>query len=278
MAININIEGTKELTKSLTDTFSSVTESFGMLGDRVRVYRKISLLRSLKKAREIAHEENLELKEPSLKFLIPFIEECSLEKPEDTTLIDMWAKLLTSASTSLESQHNVYIRILREITNAEAKLIEYITSPSTHQHFNHGWHLDDVEAEWKDPYVYIKLRDCIASIGRGQLDHSFPFNELELAFRSDAESPGNIVYFFDISKGTKGTYPLDSIHTSGRGPIDDEFNTISISILKSLGILGDYQSSELWFGDYVIEVSAYYLTQLGAHFVKSCTRYKVTNR
>ena len=105
MAIELKIEGTKEISKALVEMFSPVTEALGSLGDRVRVYRQLSLMRSFKRAHEIAKEEGLVLKEPPLKFLVPYMEDCSLEQPEDTTLIDMWAKLLASAGGNFKTNN-----------------------------------------------------------------------------------------------------------------------------------------------------------------------------
>jgi hypothetical protein len=93
MSVDIKVEGTKEISNALVELFSPVTNLLGTLGDRVRVYRQLSLMRSLKRAREIAAEEGLSLKEPPLKFLVPYLEDCSLESPEDIDLIEMWARL-----------------------------------------------------------------------------------------------------------------------------------------------------------------------------------------
>lgn len=270
MGIEVKIEGTKEISKALVEIFSPVTELLGTLGDRVRVYRQISLMRALKRAQEIAHNEKLTMTEPPVKFLVPFIEDCSLETPEDEKLIDMWAKLLVSASTEFKPEHNLFIRILRELSSAEAKLLEFIIAPETHSHYSHGWHLEDVEHSWTDPFIYITIRNAIDGIGK-KLNDDFPFDLLEAKVRELDEGPGSIIYFFDVSKGRKNEYPLDGVHTSPRGPIDDDFNPVSIAMLKSLGLIGDFKSSELWFGSYVFEVYAYYLTNLGAHFVASCT-------
>ena len=64
MTIDIKLEGTKELTNALVEIFSPVTELLGTVGDRVRVYRQVSLMRALKRAKEIAASEELVMVEP----------------------------------------------------------------------------------------------------------------------------------------------------------------------------------------------------------------------
>lgn len=275
MSVDIKIEGTKEISNALVEIFSPVTNLLGTLGDRVRIYRQLSLLRSLKRAKEIASEEGLEVKEPPLKFLVPYMEDCSLESPDDEVLIEMWAKLLASSAAHSRPEHNIFIRVLRELTASEAKLLEYVASPNSHQRFKGHWHLEDVSGDWHDPYVFIKLRDCIADLSDG-LNDATDFGQLENSFREKAEQPGVVVYFFDVSRGKQGAYPLDGVHNNARGPIDDDFERTSIAILKSLGLICDYVSPEFWFGKFEFDVRAYYLTELGAHFIEACTRLPVS--
>jgi hypothetical protein len=277
MSIDIKLEGTKEISNALVEIFSPVTELLGTLGDQVRIYRQLSLMRALKHAQEIVTKEQLTVVEPPIKFLVPFMEDCSLEAPEDNLLVDMWAKLFVSAASNFKSEHNLFIRILREMTYSEAKLLEYVISQETHQHYVDSWHLEDVEGEWSDPFVFIKIRDSISKFGT-ELNDTFPFENLEVEFRKQAEQPGCVVYFFDIEKGVRNEYPLEGVHTNSRGPIDDDFDSISIAMLKSLGLIGEYKSSELWFGSYVFDVRSYFLTELGAHFVASCTTKPVHSR
>jgi len=59
VVVEVKIEGTKELSNALVEMFSPVTEALGALGDRVRIYRQISLLRSFKRAKAIASSEGL---------------------------------------------------------------------------------------------------------------------------------------------------------------------------------------------------------------------------
>lgn len=270
------MEGTKAISDALVEIFSPVTNLLGSIGDQVRVYRQLSLMRTLKRAQEIANLEGLTLNEPSAKFLVPFLEECSLEAPENTDLIDMWARLLTSSASQTKPEHNLFIRILREITKSEAALLEYIVSIKNHLLYSSGWHLEDVASDWHDSYVYIKLQNLISELPNG-LNENTDFEKLEESFRKVAESPGCIIYFFSVGSGEKGIYPLNDVHNSSRSAIDD-FDYASIAILKSLGLISDYVSPEFWFENYEFDVRAYYLTELGSYFIKSCTNLPLNGR
>lgn len=268
MAIDVKVEGTQEITTAIVEIFSPLTNLAGILGDRVRIYREISLMLSLKKAQEIIHTEGLKVSEPPLKFLIPFMEDCSLESPENERLIDMWARLIASAGSEFKSEHNLFIRLLRELSTEEAKLLEYIVSKESHPKFKDYYHLEDVPSGWHNSYIYIKLQNIIKELGG--LKTSTSFEKIEVLLKERAESPGSIIYFFDIAVGEQGIYPVEEIHTSSRGPIDDDFDHASIAILIGLGLIKDYVSPEFWFGDYVFEVRAYHLTDLGSSFVAAC--------
>lgn len=267
MAVDIKLEG-KEISKALVDMFSPATNFLGTLGDKVRVYRQLSLMKSIKRANEIAASEGLQLAEPPLKFLVPFMEECSLESPDDSKMIEMWARLLASSSSNYESDCHLFIRILREITPDEARLIDYMCSPKS---ADLNSHLSDVGFDWHDSFVYARLQRIIESLEE-PLNKNTDFSFIMSEFYKESEERGTLIYFFLICKGEEGkTYLSEEILTSGRGPIDDDYKRSSIAILKSLGLLGDYRSPEFWFGNYVFEVNAYYITELGYHFIEACT-------
>jgi hypothetical protein len=70
MAINldIGIDGSGPIGKAIVDTFSPVSNLLGLIGDQVRVYRELTLRRTLQRARDIADDEGLPLTEPPVGF------------------------------------------------------------------------------------------------------------------------------------------------------------------------------------------------------------------
>lgn len=275
--MDIKIEGTADLTKAITDTFSPVSELLGSIGDRVRVYRQTSLLRCLKKAQELAQEEGLVLNAPPLKFLVPFLEDCSLEDPEEDDLIEMWARLLTRASSDSGQVNTFFNRVLREISSNEARLLKYMISPESHTTYTDAWHLEDVESYWYNHAVKNAIKEQIDTFDE-PLNDGFPFHDLESAFKANFERPGSIVHFFDVGKGKPGNYPLVNVYIPNRHPVHDDFSSLSIALLQNLGLIGAYSSPDLWFGGYAIQVEAYYVTRLGSHFIESCTQEPVNSK
>ena len=143
MPIHINLSG-KEIAKSITDLFSPLTELAGLIGDQVRVYRHLALLRTMHRAKEIAEEEGIKMDLPPLKFLIPFMEQCSLENEDDEILIEMWSKLLVASSENFKPEHNLFVRILGELTPSEVKLLQYIVRSEAHDSSPEKVHLEEV--------------------------------------------------------------------------------------------------------------------------------------
>jgi hypothetical protein len=73
-----------------------LAEATDFLSDKIRYYRFKSAMKTVMRAKEINAQSGISPNEIPLKFLVPFLEDCSLEE-EDSPLIEQWAKLLSSA-------------------------------------------------------------------------------------------------------------------------------------------------------------------------------------
>jgi len=277
MGISLNVPGTEELSRALADAFSPISETLGAIGDRIRVYRHVSLIRCLEKAEQIAKAEGISLNEPPLKFLVPYLEDCSLEDPNDEDLIEMWAKLLTSACSDPKARHAFFVRVLREISSAEASLLKRVVSISSHAEYSNPWHLEDVDGSWNESSIKNHLADLIEKTGK-PLDHAFPFHELEDDFRRTCEGPGSIIHHFDVACGEPGKYPLTHVHIPERHDIHDKFSPLSFALLRNLGLMQNYSSPEIWIGTYAFQIDVYYITRLGVYFIDACTQEKISSR
>ncbi len=98
------------------------TEMGAYVADRIRFLRWRSAVRTLNRAKEIAQKEGLTLTRPALKFLVPFMEHCSLEE-DDADIIELWSRLLVSAAVEFRPGHLLFMRLLREMTGSEARLL-----------------------------------------------------------------------------------------------------------------------------------------------------------
>lgn len=100
--VKINLKVPEDVTRD-TVTFARrilgpLAEIGDLFSDKVRFLRFKSAAKTLNRAAEIAKEQGISPKAIPMKFLVPFIEDCSLEE-EDSPFIDQWAALLASAST-----------------------------------------------------------------------------------------------------------------------------------------------------------------------------------
>lgn len=100
-----------------------VGEASEILSDKIRFYRWRSALATLEKARKFAAKKNIKPEEVPIKFLVPFLESCSLEE-EGSELEDYWARILTGAIQDKRLAKNVYIDVLKSSTAAEIKVLD----------------------------------------------------------------------------------------------------------------------------------------------------------
>lgn len=97
-------------------------EAGGILGDHLRYYRWRSAQAILRRAKVHADAIGLPLKEVPAKFLIPFIEKCSLED-EGSPLSELWARLLANAATGFDWKYVKYSDLLSRIDAQDAEML-----------------------------------------------------------------------------------------------------------------------------------------------------------
>jgi hypothetical protein len=124
--VKINLKVPEDVTR---DTVSFARRILGPLAeigdlfsDKVRFLRFRSAAKTLNRAAEIAKENGISPKAIPMKFLVPFIEDCSLEE-EDSPFIEQWAALLASASKGFDPLHVAIRDVLKNISAKEADLI-----------------------------------------------------------------------------------------------------------------------------------------------------------
>lgn len=80
----MTIEIPKELSKGIFEfvqqLLGPVAEASSFLTDKIRFHRWKSALNTLIRATEMIKENNISVSEVPLKFLVPFLEKCSLER------------------------------------------------------------------------------------------------------------------------------------------------------------------------------------------------------
>lgn len=104
---------------------SSLEEAGLLLGDKVRVRRLKNQIKIFSKAKKIAEENNISIKQINLKILVPLLEFSSLE--EDETLQDKWSNLIVNFSNANAIyESSIYPFILNQLTTSEALKLDKI--------------------------------------------------------------------------------------------------------------------------------------------------------
>ena len=100
---------------SLTDLIRPITESLGLIGDKIRLRRQAVLLKIANLTKERLETTDKPIHAIPPKYLLPLLEKASLEDIDDQTLIEMWANLIVTASTTQVEMLGQYVNILSNI-------------------------------------------------------------------------------------------------------------------------------------------------------------------
>ncbi|NFV81403.1 Abi-alpha family protein [Magnetospirillum aberrantis] len=100
-----------------------LAEASDFLSDKIRFYRWKSAIEVLNVASNIMSERGIIATEIPLKFLVPFLEKCSLGDADDG-LREKWAHLLASTSDKYSINKHVFINILSEIDAPSVKILD----------------------------------------------------------------------------------------------------------------------------------------------------------
>jgi hypothetical protein len=129
LAVKLNIpeDVTRDTMNFAKRVLGPLAEFGDLVSEQVRFFRYRSAMKTLKRAAEIAKDNGITPKELPTKFLVPFIEDCSLEE-EDSLLIEEWASLLASASKGFDPLHVAIKDVLKNISAKEAELLKTLGS------------------------------------------------------------------------------------------------------------------------------------------------------
>jgi hypothetical protein len=212
---------------ALVDLFSPATEAMGMLGDHVRLYRVRSVLRVLNETKALAEQAGLKLQRPPLKFLVPFLEEASLNDDgdeKDDELASLWANLLLQASQDEGRAKRLMIDVLSRLTARDAQNLEMIVRNPRRDAFSIN-QLVDVAFEFERTDINGILTELIS-----QHDEETVLSRLV----SELEGHGIIVIscgFYSIGEDDE-TFDITLSHDDF--PDEDD---LSLHALAALGLI-----------------------------------------
>jgi len=106
---------------------SSIEEAGLLLADKVKLRRLNNQIKIFSKAKEIAEENNLSIKQINLKTLVPLLEFSSLE--EDQNLQEKWTNLIVNFSNAKANyESSIFPFILNQLSSREAMELDRIKS------------------------------------------------------------------------------------------------------------------------------------------------------
>ncbi len=263
----IETEVTKKLTSAISRTLGSGVEELSQaIADRIRFFRWKSAVRTLEKAREFAEPrgglENL----PPLKFFLPFMENCSLED-SDETVIDMWANLLVSAAMDFEPGHLLFMRILREITGSEARLLADVATSKRDAPRPTRSQLTDATAEWE---MFSARASPLQAL---DLDRNWP-DVKQFVFEQLQKFGVAIEHLALLEIREHRRVEVECIESNDT--VLAGHSRISLDILVSLNLV-EKVVQEFEDQNHILEGVAYCLTAMGAAFYTACTEPQLAN-
>lgn len=254
----------KELAKALVSSLgSSVTELSELLADKLRYLRWKSAVRTLDRAREFARARGGLSKAPPLKFFLPFMENCSLEEDDDE-VVDLWARLLVEAAREFKPGHLLFMRILREITGSEARLLRAIAHSTGAAAVSQSA-IDEAVAAWEMFSAPASPLKGIDISGEWEGVRDFVFQHLQM--------PGVAIEHLGIERATEtGFDEIASVRKNET--VFDRHDQVSIDILASLNVIArvDQEFRQVAEGraSFQLAGTAYCMTAMGAAFYASC--------
>lgn len=267
--------------------FSPVLETTGLIGDYIKFFRQAAAIRAMKKVRDIASENDIELRVVSPRILVPWVESVSLENP-NSELIDWWARLLITSATR-SSMRPYLIELMKLIGPQEAAFLDKLWNSVLSKHDyerrrrsirNEIYHTvftrlvkilgrghEDNGGEWRketEAMIRSSMREVLSSIERSgvYLQVAVLFTVVEKD-QENAEFP-------------TANFPAGKQSSSSEVVIESNFppGQVAIDVIRGLTVVKIETASRLLEGKgarlFNVEIRILQLTDLGAEFMRAC--------
>lgn len=225
LAVKFNIpeDVTRDTVNFAKRILGPLAEIGDLFSEQIRFLRYRSALKTLNRAAEIAKDSNIEPRELPAKFLVPFIEDCSLEE-EESPLIEQWAALLASASKGFDPLHAAIRDVLKSISAKEAELLRTLGATIEPRLFT-----DDVSSYQIMDHVNVNIKGVIEKY-RAEIKIGMKDDEIDAFIRELVALPV-IPVFYHIPHSQGVTKTVDTnFSTTDKGSI---FLLERLEILKS---------------------------------------------
>ena len=244
---------------------SPITQWAGLKGDQLahkrellRIQQEETLTEILRCAAPGIARLERPIKPIPVKFLVPFLENASLEEP-DSELVRMWANLLVSSATRYDETFVHYVRLISQISSEQAKLFEAIIGPRGADSVENSLAMLEftgLSDHIRRPVMY-NVKRPITTLSRAW-KHLTKILNIE----------GVVVKHIEVGKPnghddyTNGA-PHYSIYTDDKGNDFEVLESLRLLRYEDTGVI---QAEDLW----EVKVKAYYVSPLGLSFAAAC--------
>lgn len=266
---DIGSESEKGVVAALDDLFGPSFRTVGeYLADKVRYHRLRALQKILHRAKDFGPNAVAFLAPPPMKFLLPYVEGSSLEEGDDEVMCDIWAKLLADASTDFDSKQLHFVRILKDITGKEARLLHAIATESRIDPSRRGSWIGDIE------FARMELTPGSAAYFLQRNLGSVSNEELAAKFIRENEYPGSHISFIHVGVRLEdvGYQTVEDDLSGDVMDLEKVHGSLTFELLASLSLISEVRSEIVEIGDVGLEFHAWTMTALGAEFYRSCTQ------
>ena len=254
---------TRAKTGAWLDLISPLTEWAGLKGDQLRYQRaQLRLQREdvladiIKRAHQKLGRAYVQSRPIQNKFIVPFLEQASLESP-DSFLTDIWASLLASAAKEFSSYHIHFVSVISQLSPLQGQIFEKLLGTKSAK---------DLELANDNLWMNFSINAIRRTVARLVAD--LPVASTESFFESIVELFNHV--------GTEVVHAaaeeLDT-HDYFEIPIPSNYrdeNEVDYSILEAVGLIRRVETDFFDVGNWALTLTYYYLTPLGYHFARAC--------
>jgi hypothetical protein len=247
---------------------SPITEWAGLKGDQLRhkrellrIHQEETLTAILRCAAPGLAKLEGPIEPVPAKFLIPFLENASLEDP-DSELVNLWAGLLVSSAGNYSGDNVYYVRLLSQMSSIQAQLFEAIIGERGPGSVEAT--MDNIFAGFRHDFL---LDLIVTRFGRAKRSPRTLSSAWSIISRL-LNVEGLVIEHIDL--GRKGE-PDD--YASGAPPYSyyDDKRANDFDILTGLGILNYTDTGYFVLGEqWDVKVMSYYVSRLGLKFATAC--------
>jgi hypothetical protein len=263
--VNINVPS--QPVGRLIDVVAGVLSPFAEKGrlraDQIRLQREDVLIEIAKKAKERLAVETTPIKPIPNKILVPLLEAASNEDIDDTYMVDMWARLLASATKESKTEPR-YIGILKELRKQQAEALFTLATNQRGSVTDFAGSLLGAPVDC-DPIFALHYVDRFlgANFSRDRGKQPLDLREVQSVASEVLNRPGScivaLLQFYRFEELTAPPYNL----TSSQSGLD-------LEILASMGLCRRVNEHRSGPDAYELYLTYYYITHLGVDFLTCC--------